>query len=57
VRLPEGRFVVENCWPIPRGDAASRGLVVEGPVASRRLGHLRVFRYEGRVSSSTEVSW
>jgi hypothetical protein len=48
VRLPEGRFVVENCWPIPDGDGPSRGVVVEGPVASRRLAHLRVFRYEVR---------
>jgi hypothetical protein len=48
VRLPEGRFVVENCWPIPDADPASRGVVVEGPVASRRLGRLRVFRYEVR---------
>jgi len=47
VRLPEGRFVVENCWPIPDADPASRGVVVQGPVASR-LGRLRVFRYEVR---------
>jgi hypothetical protein len=48
VRLPEGRFVVENCWPIPDADPAARGVVVEGPVASRRLGRWRVFRYEVR---------
>jgi hypothetical protein len=48
VRLPEGRFVIENCWPIPDGDGAARGVVVEGPVASRQMGHLRVFRYEVR---------
>jgi hypothetical protein len=48
VRLPEGRFVIENCWPIPDADPASRGVVVEGPVASRRLGRWRVFRYEVR---------
>jgi hypothetical protein len=24
VRLPEGRFVVENCWPIPDADGAAR---------------------------------
>ena len=47
-RLPEGRFVVENCWPIPDGDGPSRGVLVEGPVGSRRLGRWRVFRYEVR---------
>jgi hypothetical protein len=48
VRVPEGRFVVENCWPIPNADGPSRGVLVEGPVASRRLGRWRVFRYEVR---------
>jgi hypothetical protein len=48
VRLPEGRFVIENCWPVPDADGLSRGVVVEGPVASRRLARLRVFRYEVR---------
>jgi hypothetical protein len=48
VRLPEGRFVVENCWPIPDADGPSRGVLVEGPVGSRRLGRWRVFRYEVR---------
>ena len=48
VRLPEGRFVVENCWPIPNADGPSRGVLVEGPVFSRRLGRWRVFRYEVR---------
>jgi hypothetical protein len=48
VRVPEGRFVVENCWPIPDADGPSRGVLVEGPVASRRLGRWRVFRYEVR---------
>lgn len=48
VRLPEGRFVVENSWPIPDADGRSRGVVVEGPVASRRLARLRTFRYEVR---------
>jgi hypothetical protein len=48
VRLPEGRFVIENCWPIPDADPASRGVVVQGPVASRRLARWRVFRYEVR---------
>ena len=48
VRLPEGRFVVESSWPIPDTDGRSRGAVVEGPVASRRLARLRAFRYEVR---------
>jgi hypothetical protein len=48
VRLPEGRFVIENCWPIPDADGAARGVVVQGPVASRRMARFRVFRYEVR---------
>lgn len=48
VRLPEGRFVVENAWPIPDGDGAARGVVVQGPVGSRRFERLRVLRYEVR---------
>jgi hypothetical protein len=48
VRLPEGRFVLEDCWPIPDDDGPSRGVLVEGPVGSRRLGRWRVFRYEVR---------
>ena len=34
VCLPEGRFIIENAWPIPDADGASRGVVVEGPVGS-----------------------
>jgi hypothetical protein len=49
VRVPEGRYVVENCWPIPDAEgAASRGVLGEGPVASRWMGRWRVFRYEVR---------
>jgi hypothetical protein len=48
VRLPEGRFVIENCWPIPDADPAARGVVVEGPVGSRRMGRFRTVRYEVR---------
>jgi hypothetical protein len=48
VRVPEGRFVVENCWPISDGDGSARGVLVEGPVGSRRMGRWRVFRYEVR---------
>jgi hypothetical protein len=48
VRVPEGRFTVENAWPSPDADIASRGVVVEGPVGSRRLARFRPFRYEVR---------
>jgi hypothetical protein len=48
VKVPEGRFVIENCWPIPDEDGTARGVAVEGPVWSRRLGRFRVFRYEIR---------
>jgi hypothetical protein len=56
VRVPEGRFVVENCWPIPDADGPSRGVLVEGPVASRRLGRWRVFRYEVRCWSDGVIA-
>ena len=48
VRVPEGRFVIENAWPIPDADGASRGVVVEGPVGSPALARLRALRYEVR---------
>jgi hypothetical protein len=48
VRVPEGRFVVENCWPIPDHDGPARGVLVEGPVGSRHLRRWQVFRYEVR---------
>jgi hypothetical protein len=48
VRVPEGRFVIEDAWPIPDADGESRGVVVEGPVWSHRLARLRTFRYEVR---------
>jgi hypothetical protein len=48
VRVPEGRFIIENCWPIPDQESAARGVVVEGPVGSRRMARWRVFRYEVR---------
>jgi hypothetical protein len=48
VTVPQGRFVIENAWPIPDGDSASRGVTVEGPVWSRRLGRFKAFRYEVR---------
>jgi hypothetical protein len=48
VRVPEGRFVIENCWPIPAADGPSRGVLVEDPVGSRRMARWRMFRYEVR---------
>ena len=48
VRVPEGRFVIETAWPIPDARPRSRGVVVEGPVLSRRISRFRVFRYEVR---------
>jgi hypothetical protein len=48
VRVPEGRFVIENSWPIPAASGVTRGVAVEGPVWSRHLSRLRVFRYEIR---------
>lgn len=48
VTVPEGRFIVENAWPSPNSDTASRGVVLEGPVGNRRIARFRVFRYEVR---------
>jgi hypothetical protein len=48
VRVPEGRFVIENAWPIPDADGRSRGVMVEGPVGGAVLARLRTFRYEVR---------
>lgn len=48
VRVPEGRFVIETAWPIPDDEPASRGVVLEGPVISRRIARYRTCRYEVR---------
>lgn len=48
VTVPEGRFVIEQAWPIPDHDGASRGVVAEGPVWTLRIARFRVFRYEVR---------
>jgi hypothetical protein len=48
VRVPAGRYVIETAWPIPDDRPSSRGVVVEGPVGSRRLARFRVLRYEVR---------
>jgi hypothetical protein len=48
VRVPAGRFVIETAAVITDAEGASRGVVAEGPVASRRLARFRLFRYELR---------
>jgi hypothetical protein len=48
VTVPEGRFVIENSWPIPNLNPVSRGVTVEGAVWSRHLRRFRAFRYEVR---------
>lgn len=48
VRVPEGRFIIENAWPSPDANTRSRGVVLEGPVFNRRLARFRPFRYEVR---------
>ena len=48
VHVPDGRFTIENAWPSPNHDTASRGVVAEGPVYNRRIARLRTFRYEVR---------
>jgi hypothetical protein len=47
VRVPEGRFVIEQAPP-RAGDGAERGVVAEGAVGSRWAGRFRIFRYEVR---------
>ena len=43
----DGRFVIEMA-PVWSTDAPERGVVGEGPVGLRWLGHSRMFRYEVR---------
>ena len=47
VRVPEGCFVIEQA-PVRDRSGAQRGVVAEGPVASRWAGRWRIFRYEVR---------
>ena len=47
VHAPSGRFVVEQA-PKRDNNGAERGVVAEGPVGSRLIGRLRIFRYEVR---------
>src|ERR671924_654705 len=48
VTVPAGEYVIEQAWPIPSGDREQRGVVAEGPVATRLARSLRVLRYEVR---------
>ena len=47
VRLPPDRYVIEMT-PAWITSGADRGVVAEGPVGSRWVGRLRLFRYEVR---------
>lgn len=47
IDLPHGHYTVEMT-PVPDGAGFLRGVVAEGAVGGRLLGHLRVFRYEIR---------
>jgi hypothetical protein len=48
VSLPIGKFVIEQAWPIPRGDRNQRGVVSEGLVGTRLARFARFLRYEIR---------
>jgi hypothetical protein len=45
VNVPDGRYVIEMT-PVADRHGSRRGVVAEGAVGSRRLGKLRLFRYE-----------
>ena len=47
VRTGDGRYVIESA-PIRAADGPDRGVVAEGPVGSRLLRRLPIFRYELR---------
>lgn len=47
VNIPEGRFIIEQA-PVPDLHGEQRGVVAEGPVATRWAGRFRIFRYEIR---------
>jgi hypothetical protein len=48
VRVPEGRFVIEQTPSSPTSKRRERGVVAEGAVGSRWAGRFRIFRYEVR---------
>jgi hypothetical protein len=47
VHLLDDRYTVEMT-PVPDTAGSTRGVVAEGPVGTKMLGHLRLFRYEVR---------
>ena len=47
VAVEDRRYVIELA-PVPDGDGQARGVVGDGPVGSKWLGRLRIFRYEVR---------
>jgi hypothetical protein len=47
VAVDGDRYVIEMT-PVPDGDGARRGVVVEGAVGTRLAGRVRLFRYEVR---------
>jgi hypothetical protein len=59
VQLDGDRYTLEIA-PSPDADGAGRGVVATGPVGSRWLGWLRVFRYEVRCwrgGSIPDLAW
>lgn len=48
VAVPEGRFAIEQAWPIPSGDRRDRGVIAEGPVGTKAARRLRFLCYEVR---------
>ncbi|MEA2462030.1 MAG: hypothetical protein QOH90_2207 [Actinomycetota bacterium] len=48
VQVPDGRFIIEDAWPIPDRHPEMRGVTVEGPVWTPWLARFRAFRYEVR---------
>ena len=54
VQVPEATYVIEQT-PVPDGNGRQRGVVAQGPVGSRWLGRLRIFRYEIRAWRDGEI--
>jgi hypothetical protein len=48
VTVPAGVFVIEQAWPIARGDSVQRGVAAEGSVGTQGARSLRFLRYEIR---------
>lgn len=59
VHVAGDRYTIEMT-PVPDHDGTSRGVVLEGPVGSRLLARLRVFRYEvrrWRGGTIPDIAW